>query len=141
MQRRRAAVGDQGAGTGVLAPLDRVGAGCGGHVLVNDLANARRCGQGVELKRGGHIAIDGAPAGVGVEPYGAAREELGPQAAKQGVGIRHRGQHPAPPVGGRPRFGTGAGRTYGDAAEVIDGGDGAAAGANFHHFDHRNAHR
>ncbi len=141
VQGRRAAEGDQRAGAGVLAVLHRVHAGGAGHVFIDDLRDAagglgqrhvQRCAD-----RGG----DGAFGAGGVQRDLAAGEAGRVDAAQRHVGVGHGGRGAAAGVAGGAGVGAGTVRAHHDALQRIDAGDGAAAGTDLHHVDHRDAHR
>ena len=63
------------------------------------------------------------------------------QATQADVGVGHSGVVPAEVVGGRAWLRTGAARPDTDLPEGVGGGDGAAAGADLQHLDHRDRDR
>ena len=71
----------------------------------------------------------------------AAGEIGGIDFAQRQVGIGDGGFGAAAAIADGAGGGAGAVRPHGDAVQFIDAGDGAAAGADLHHFDDGNAHR
>ena len=101
----------------------------------------KRRGHGVHRERCGHVAVDRGASRRHVEPHRAAGEALRVEPPHDGVRIRHRGVSAAAAITGRAGFGAGTGRSHLNAAQLVDRGDGATAGADFHHLDHRHTQR
>ena len=77
-----------------------------------------------------------------VARWGDSEMSLAPKVSgcrrpRQDVGVGHGGVVPAEVVGGRAGFRAGAARPDADLPEGVHGGDGAAAGADLQHLDHR----
>ena len=141
MERRRAAVGDEGAVREGLAPLRGVRAGGGGHVLVDHLADAEGRGPGVHREGFRHVCPDRVGRRGLLEAHRSAREALGVEASHDGVGVGHRGARAAAAVAGGAGLGAGARGSHLDAVELVDRRDRAAAGADLDHLDDGDAHR
>src|SRR5262249_39306489 len=73
------------------------------------------------------------------EPQAPAEEEVRVEIAEDEVGVGHRGLPAAEAVAHRPGIGPGAVGPDLQEAERVDARDGAAAGADLDHLDHRNA--
>ena len=111
------------------------------HRLVDHLRDAE-CGHaGIEPERRRHFGRDGAAGGLDVERDLPAREPPRVDAPERDVGVGDgRGRTPAP-VSGGTGVGAGAVGPYRDASHGVDPGDRAAAGADLHHLDDRDAQR
>ena len=136
-----AAESDHGALGEILAAFDGMNPRGVRHVLIDDLRDAVGAGRDGERQWLGHILCDGAARALQIERQSALGEGLRVEIADDRIGIRHRRPGSAALVAGRPGFGRGTLRADGDPAEGIDRGDRAAAGADFDHLGHRNAHR
>src|SRR5262245_57182410 len=79
--------------------------------------------------------------GAGVEGQAAAGEALRVVTAKHQVGVGNRRMGASAAVAGRPRFGASAFRADGNAAERVEMGEAAAAGADLDHLDNWNTQR
>ena len=141
MHRTAAAEGDQGAALIGFARLDRVDAGGVGHVLVDHFHHRQRRHRRVQPERAADFCRQGVMGGRLVQLHGAAGEARGIVAAERQVGIRHRRVRPTTAVAGRARIGAGTFRADADAPQAVHLRDGAAAGADLHHLDHRDAQR
>ena len=71
----------------------------------------------------------------------AAGEEGGVDLAEDDIGVGHRGLAAAAAIADRSRRRAGTVGADGDAAELVDARDRAAAGADLHHLDDGDAHR
>ena len=141
MDGRGAAEGDHGAVLQLLAALDGVHARGIGHVLLDDLADAKRRVEALQAERRADRLVDGDARLVERELDRAAGEVGGIDAAQHDVGIGHGGLRAAAAVARRAGLGAGAFRADIDARQRIDRGDRAAAGADLDHLDHRDAQR
>ena len=141
MQRRGAAEGDQGAAGDVGAALDRVHAGGVRHVLVHDLGDTVGGADRVEAQRLADPRRQHLGRLLGVELDGAAGEVHGIDLAERDVAVGDCRFRATAAVAGGAGLGTGAARSDLDARQRVDRGDRAAAGADLHHLDHRDAHR
>ena len=141
VNRATAAEGDHHPVLIGLAGLDRVDPRGVGHVLVHHLDDAEGCHLGIEAERGTERGRDRAPRRIGIEVQRAAGEALRIVAAKQQIGVRHGGPGAAAAVAGRAGIGAGALRPDRDPPERVDMRERAAAGADLHHLDHRDAQR
>ena len=141
MQWRSPAVSDERPPREGLAPLRGMGPRRRGHVLVYDFADAERRGHGVHQERPGHVAVDRGASRRHVEPHRAAGEALRVEPPHDGVRVCHRGVGAAAAITGWAGFGAGTGRAHLNAAQLIHRGDGAAAGADFHHLHDRHTQR
>ena len=141
VQRRRAAEGDQRPIVRVLAALDGVDPGRARHVLAHHLGHAE--GRRVERER--HGVADPAPKGVlgpgPVQRHLAAREVLRGDSSHHHVGVGDGRLAPAEAIARRSRLRPGAFRPDREPAQLVDPGDGAAARADLHHVDDRDAQR
>ena len=141
VQRRRAAEGDHGALGDFLAPLHRMDPGRIGHALVHHLADGQRRRGGVHGQRLTHVFEGRLLRRFLGERDLAVGEVVRVETAKQQVSIGHRRMDAALLIAGRARVGAGAGRAHLHAVQFVAGGNGAAAGADLHHLDHRDFHR
>ncbi len=133
--RPGAAEADHRIAARVLALLDEVDAGSARHVLADDLVDAP-CG----LHRGDVERLgDGLQRLVGrveVERHSAAEEEGRIVIAERDAGVGDGRLVAALSVAGGAGRGTGGVRTHLKQADLVDGGDGAAAGADLDHVHH-----
>ena len=139
VNRRRSPEGHHGAPTQPLAPLDGVGAGGVGHVLVHHLADPQRGHRPVEPQPAAHPGPDGVLGAAPVEPDRPPREEVGIDAPQHHVRVGDGRLFPTPPVGRRSRLRPGALGTDVNAVEVVHPRDGAAPRPDLHHLDHGDA--
>ena len=137
MQWRRAAERDQGAAARILAALDCVHAGGVGHVFVDDLADPEGGERLAQVERRRDRLLHRLFGSVTIEGHAAAGKPEWVDTAKQEVGIGHGGRFAAAAITGRAGIGAGAVRTDGDALELVDPRDRAAAGADLDHLDDR----
>ena len=93
-----------------------------------------------QAQRFGHARDCGAGRAE-VQLHAAAQEEPGVVVAENQVRICDGRFGSAHPVAGRPGIGTGRMRSDFQQANLVDGCNGAAAGANLDHFDHRRLDR
>ena len=140
VERRGAAEGDQRTIGRVLAVLDRVYARGTRHRLVDDLGDAGRGALGIGLQRAGQ-RLQRRLGLVAVKRYGAAREAPGIEASQRGVSVGDGGLGAAATVAGGAGHAAGRIGTDLDAAERVEAGDRAAAGADLDQFDDGDAHR
>src|SRR5262249_42902846 len=141
MKRSSAAEGDHRALADVLAALDGMDARRIGHVLLDDLGDAGRGPDALELEQRPDRRLQSLSGGCLIESDLAAGTEGGIDLAEDdiGVGDRRLGSAAAIADGsGRRSRAVGPDR---DTAELVDPRDRAAAGANLDHLDYRNAHR
>ncbi len=141
VHRAAAAERDDGAALVGFRALHRVHARGVGHVLVHHLHHAERGHRGVEPEPRPDMGRERALRRRRVEPQRAARERLGVVAAEREVRVRHRRPQAAAPVASRPRVGPRAFRPDLDQAQRIHLREAAAARADLHHLDHRDAQR
>ena len=141
VQRRRAAERDQRSIVRVLAALDGVDPGRARHVLAHHLGHAE--GRRIEGKR--HDIADTFQERVlgpgRIQRHLAAREVLRGDSAHDHVGVGHGRLAPAEGIARRARLRPGAFRSDREPAQLVDPGDGAAARADLHHVDDRDAQR
>ena len=111
------------------------------HVLADHLADPEGSNLRLQIERRADRGREGVGGGLRVERDAPARELGGVDAPHRQIGVGHRGLRAALAVARWPRLGAGAFRPHGDAAQAVHGGDGAAARADLHHLDHRDAER
>jgi hypothetical protein len=141
VERGRTAKCDQRPRAQILAALDGVHARGIRHVLVHQLADAERRVIGFQPERRADPLDDGSFGGGAIERNFAAGESIWIDAAEHHVGVRHGRLRTALPVANRTRLRARAVRPHGDALERVEPRVGAAARADLHHLDHRNAQR
>ena len=140
MQRRGATEGDQRAVGRVLAVLDGVHARGTRHGLVDDLGHAGRRALGIGAERAGQRLQRGLGL-VAVKRNGAAGEARRVEPPQRGIGVGHGGLGAAAPVTRRTGHAARGIGTDLDAAQRVEAGDRAAAGADLDQFDDGDAHR
>ena len=141
MQGCAAAEGDHGAGGDVAAALDGMNARRIGHVLFDDFGDTCRRPEILEAQRSADGLLQGRLGTRFIKLDLAAGEIGGIDFAQRQIGIGDGGFGAAAAIADGAGGRAGAVRPDGDAVQFVDAGDGAAAGADFHHFDDRNAHR
>ena len=141
MQRRRAAERDQRVVVHHLAALDRMHARRARHVLAHHLVHRVGRGLGDEPERIADRRGERGARQLRIERDRAAREGRRIDHAERHVRVGDGRPHAATPIAGRARLRARAFRPDGHALERIDMRDRAAARADLHHLDHRNAHR
>ena len=139
VQRRRAAEGDQGSIVRILAALDGVDPGRARHVLAHHLGDA----EGSRIGRERHGVSDDGPErilGPGrSQRHLAAGEVTRGDSAHHHVGVGDGRLASAEVIARRTRLRPGAFRADREPAQFVDPGDGAAARADLHHVDDRDA--
>ena len=113
----------------------------GRHVFAHHLADPERSHLRLQVERRADAGCQRVRRGLLVKHDAPAREFRRVDAPHRQIGIGDRGPGAALAVAGRPRLGARALRPHGDAAQAVDDGDGAAAGADLHHLDHGHAQR
>ena len=109
-----------------------------GHGFVHDFGDPARRFQRVQPQADG---VRDRRRGLGrVERDRAAREPNRIDPAKRDIGVRDRRVFAAPAIARRAWLGARGIRAHDNAPQRIDARDRAAARADFHHVDHRNAH-
>jgi hypothetical protein len=138
--RAGAAEAHHGVAARVLAAFDHVDARRIRHAFHDDLVDAPgRLFDGQAQRTG-----DGGDGGAGrlcIQRHGAAQEEARIVIAEHQIGIGHGGKGAAAAVAGRAGGGTGGMRPDAQQADRVDGGDGAAAGADLDHVHRRRLDR
>jgi hypothetical protein len=104
-------------------------------------ADAKGCVLDCEVELAADPLGDGAFGGVGVKHHLAAGKCRRIDPPERHIGIGHGRLAAAALVAHRAGLRARAARTDGDASERVDAGNRAAAGADLHHLDHRNAQR
>ena len=136
---RRTACADQGEVTRVVTALDRYAADAVDHVQVDQGGDAKCRAFHTDAQRFGDIALDGVQRGLAVQADTAAQQCAVGQVAKCQVGVGDRGFAATLAVAHRPRHGAGAARSDLEHAKFVQVGDGATAGTQGLHLDHRHA--
>ena len=140
MGRSGAAEPDHGIGARVAALLDDVDARGGGHAFRHHAMDAPGGLHGGQPERPAD-AVECRRRGTAVQRHAAAEEEAGVVVAEQEVGVGHGRLGASAPVAGRAGRGAGGMRADAEQAHLVDPGDGAAAGADLDHVDHRRLDR
>ena len=139
VQRRRAAEGDQGSIVRILAALDGVDPGGACHVLAHHLGHA----EGSRIWRERHGVTDDGPERVlgpgRSQRHLAAGEMTRGDSAHHHVGVGDGRLASAEVIARGARLRPGTFRADREPAQFIDPGDGAAARADLHHVDDRDA--
>ena len=141
MQRRGAAECDQRAvGQGFAAFNGMYPRGVG-HVFLDDFEDAAgRPGQ-IQRLGLGHLFGDGLLRGGQIEREAPAGKSLWVEPSQHQLGIGDGGQLTAAAKANRTGQGCGAVGANNNAADAVNAPNGAAAGPDFDHFGHGNAHR
>ncbi|MNE04012.1 hypothetical protein D3C80_965330 [compost metagenome] len=136
---RRATSADQGEVARVVAAFDGHPADAVDHVQVDQGGNAKRGAFHADAQRFGDLEADGVQRRLAVQAN-AATEQCAVRQVTQGqVGIGDGGFSAALAIA--HRAGRGASAAWADLehAELVEVGDGATAGAQGFHLDHRHA--
>ena len=141
VQRGPAPERDQGMAPDDPSPLDGVDPGRVGHVLVHHLDDPDRGPPAGEPEPIADVPPEGVLGAIGFEPDLPAREPLRVELAEDEVRVRHRRPRAAPPVARGAGLGAGARRPHPEPVHLVDARDGAAARADLHHLDDRDAYR
>ena len=135
-----AAEADHGVAARVPALLHDVDARGGGHALGDDAVDAPRRLNWREAEAAADRG-ERALGGGAIERHAAAEEEGGIVVAEQQVSVGNGGLGAAAAVAGGAGIGAGGMRADAQQADLVDGGDGAAAGADLDHVDDRRLDR
>ena len=94
----------------------------------------------IHAQRAGNDALDACAGALRIELHRAAQEIVGVETAQHHIGVGDGGlRAPAAIADGAGRCARAGGANL-QGADLVDPGDGAAAGAHFHHIDHREHH-
>ena len=139
MQRCAATKGDHGAGRNITPQFNGMHTGGVGHVFIDDFSHTSGRPEIFQTQFVADVLLKRGFCGIGVQCYFTACKKRRINFAQHHIGISNSRFRAATSV----TYGAGVGACAvwpdSDALEFVDAGNGAAACADFHHFNNGNA--
>src|SRR5688572_13812702 len=140
VQGPRSAESDHAAAAVIYAALRSMDPEGARDVFVDHFMHAPCRAQRAQLEQSADSARHRELARLRVYGHASTQKELGVKVTQHQIGVRQCGLLAAKPIAGRTRVSTCAAGADTDKATLVDCGYAAAAGADFDHVNHRDAH-